>query len=62
MQSKLSGHWESKGLNNDILKYEAKELNECLSRFFAEICKRWLRLSAGQTKGYFSCNWQTSQT
>ena len=30
---------ESKGLNDDIVKYEAKELNECLSRFFAEIRK-----------------------
>ena len=30
---------ESKGLNNDIVKYEAKELDECLSRFFAEIRK-----------------------
>ncbi|XP_068738982.1 uncharacterized protein KIAA1958-like [Montipora capricornis] len=30
---------ESKGLNNDIFKYEAKELDECLSRFFAEIRK-----------------------
>ena len=30
---------ESKDLNDDIVKYEAKELVECLSRFFAEICK-----------------------
>jgi len=30
---------ESKGLNNDIVKYEAKELDECLSRFFAEVRK-----------------------
>jgi len=30
---------ESKGLNNDIVKYEAKELDECLLRFFAEIRK-----------------------
>ena len=30
---------ESKCLNNDIVKYEAKELDECLSRFFAEIRK-----------------------
>ncbi|XP_068756877.1 uncharacterized protein KIAA1958-like [Montipora capricornis] len=30
---------ESKGLNNDIVKYKAKELDECLSRFFAEIRK-----------------------
>ena len=31
---------ESKGLYDDIVKYEAKELDEsCLSRFFAEICK-----------------------
>ena len=30
---------ESKGFNDDILKYEAKELDECLSRFFAEIRK-----------------------
>ena len=28
---------ESKGLKDDIVKYEAKELDECLSRFFAEI-------------------------
>ena len=30
---------ESKGLNNDIVKYEAKELGECLSRFFAKFAK-----------------------
>ena len=30
---------ESKGLNDEIVKYEAKELDECLSRFFAEIRK-----------------------
>ena len=30
---------ESKGFNDDIVKYEAKELDECLSRFFAEIRK-----------------------
>ena len=31
---------ESKGLKEDIVKYEAKELDEsCLSRFFAEIRK-----------------------
>jgi len=30
---------ESKGLNNDIVKYKAKELDECLSRFVAEIRK-----------------------
>ena len=30
---------ESKGFNNDIVKYEAKELDECLSRFFAKIRK-----------------------
>ena len=30
---------ESNGLNNDIVKYEAKELDKCLSRFFAEIRK-----------------------
>ena len=30
---------ESKRLNDDIVKYEAKELDECLSRFFAEIRK-----------------------
>ena len=28
---------ESKGLKDDIVKYKAKELDECLSRFFAEI-------------------------
>ena len=28
---------ESKGLNNDIVEYQAKELNECLLRFFAKI-------------------------
>ena len=28
---------ESKGLNDDIVKYEAKELDECLSHFFVEI-------------------------
>ena len=27
------------GLNDDIVKYVAKELDECLSRFFAEIRK-----------------------
>ena len=31
---------ESKGLNDDIVEYEAKELKECLSRIFAEICKK----------------------
>jgi len=30
---------ESKGLNNDIVKYKAKELDERLSRFFAQIRK-----------------------
>ena len=30
---------ESKGLNNDIVKYEAKELDKCHSQFFAKICK-----------------------
>ena len=30
---------KSKGLNDDIVKYETKELDECLSRFFAEIRK-----------------------
>ena len=30
---------ESKGLDDDIVKYEAKELDECLSRVFAEIHK-----------------------
>ena len=30
---------ESNGLSDDIVKYEAKELNACLSRFFAEIRK-----------------------
>ena len=30
---------ESKCLNDDIVKYEAKELDKCLSRFFAEIRK-----------------------
>ena len=30
---------ESKGLNDDIVKYEAKELEECLLRLFAEIRK-----------------------
>ena len=30
---------ESKGLNVDIVKYEAKELDECLSRYFADIRK-----------------------
>ena len=30
---------ESKGLNDDIVKYEAKELKECLSGFFIEIRK-----------------------
>ena len=31
---------ESKDFNDDmIVKYEAKELDECLSRFFAEIRK-----------------------
>ena len=45
---------ESKGLNDDIVKYEAKELDECLSRFFVEIRKsdgsagQWAR----QPKGY----------
>ena len=30
---------ESKGLNDDIVKYEAKEPDKCLSQFFAKICK-----------------------
>ena len=46
---------ESKGLNDDIVKYEAKELDECLSRFFAEIRKNdgSARLWARQPKSYF---------
>ena len=27
---------ESKGLNDDIVEYEAEELDECIWRFFAE--------------------------
>jgi len=30
---------ESKGLNDDIVDYEAKELDKCLSRLLAEIWK-----------------------
>ena len=30
---------ESKDLNDDIVKNKAKELDECHSRFFAEICQ-----------------------
>ena len=30
---------ESKGFNHDIVKYEAKKLDECLSQFFPEIRK-----------------------
>ena len=30
---------ENKGLNDDIVKYQAKELHECLPRFFAETRK-----------------------
>ena len=30
---------ESKGLNDDIAKYGAKELDECLSRFIVKICQ-----------------------
>ena len=30
---------ESKGLNEGIVYYESKELDECLSRFIAEIRK-----------------------
>lgn len=30
---------ESKGLNDDVVEYEGKEHDECLSRFFAEIRK-----------------------
>ena len=30
---------ESKGLSDDIVKCEAKELDACLSRFFAVFCK-----------------------
>ena len=30
---------ESKGLNDDFVKYEAKELGKCSSRFFAEFRK-----------------------
>ena len=35
----LKSWTESKGLRDDVVKYEAKELDECLSRFFAEIRK-----------------------
>ena len=31
------GREQGSYLNDDIVKYEAKELDECLSRFFAEI-------------------------
>lgn len=32
--------WEvSKDVNDDIVKYKAEELDECLSRFFAELRK-----------------------
>ena len=31
--------WAESPLNDDIVKYEAKELDECLSRFVAEIRK-----------------------
>lgn len=30
---------ESKGLSDDVVEYEGKEHDECLSRFFAEIRK-----------------------
>lgn len=30
---------ESKGLNDDVVEYEGKEHDKCLSRFFAEIRK-----------------------
>ena len=32
---------ENKGLDADIVKYEAKELDECLSRYFADIRKSY---------------------
>ena len=32
---------ENKSLNADIVKYEAKELDECLSRYFADIRKSY---------------------
>ena len=30
---------ESKGLNDEIVEYEAKELNDCLSRFLPKFAK-----------------------
>ena len=47
IQGKATNTWmnvwklwaESKDLNDDIVKHKAKELEECHSRFFAEICK-----------------------
>ena len=36
----LKSRAESKGLNDDYFKYEAKELEESLSCFFADIRKR----------------------
>ena len=37
--SVLKSWAESKGLNDDTFKYEAKEIKESLSRFFAEVRK-----------------------
>ena len=31
---------ESRDLKADIVKYEAKELDECFSRYFTDICKK----------------------
>ena len=54
---------ESKGLNEDIVKYEANELDECFSRFFAEIRKSdGSDYEPDTLKGYVSCPRQTPQT
>ena len=54
---------ESKScLNDDIVKNEAKELDECLSRLFYAEIRKSDGYGAGQPKGYVSCHRQTPQT
>lgn len=51
-----------KDLNDDTVKYEVKDLGEFLSRFFAEIPKRWVWLQAEHFKGHVCCSRKTPQT
>lgn len=53
---------ESKGLKDDIVKYEAQELDKCLVILCRNSQKQWLRLWAEQPKSYVTCPLQTPQT